>query len=216
MFVIFSNLYKKIKKFFLLKNIEVIIWDFDGTLYQNEDLVLALEKAFWKSYQRHSPENNSLDDFRLMAGKYGGWSKAIVEISGKSEIEVIDEVEDNFDKSSFLDRDVNLLLMMDNLNQFQHLILTNSREKDTVKCLEKIGFETSNNNPFFSKIFARDNLNALKPSEKILDKLISFTGKKRKNHLMIGDSYFSDINPAKEFGFKAIHINDFKQLFYLH
>ena len=213
MFLIFSNLYKKIKKFFLLRNIEVIVWDFDGTLYQNEDLVLALEKAFWKSYQKYTKKENSLDDFRLMAGRYGGWSKAIAEISGKPEMEVIDEVEDAFDKASFLEKDANLLAMMVDLSQFQHLILTNSREKDTAKCLEKIGFETSKNNPFFSKIFARDNLKALKPSEKILEKLISFTEKKRRSHLMIGDSYFSDINPAKEFGFKAIHINDFKQLF---
>jgi HAD superfamily hydrolase (TIGR01549 family) len=206
-------LIKKIKKNILFKDIKALVWDLDGTLYQNFSVGEAMEKEFLKFFNKHC-FTVTIEEFRELSKKHGSWSRTITENSSlKNEIKIIDQIEDILNKHRFLNKDPGLVKAIEELSSFKHIILTNSRKKDVLLCLKAIGFKKKKESYHpFEEIIARDTEGKLKPSVDLLKKVIDLTGLKKSEHLMIGDSFHSDIEPATNFGFKAIHIDKFKKI----
>ena len=204
----------KIKKYlikkWLLLNTKVIIWDFDGTLYRNNEVGKILEKTYFLYLKTRVKKNISKKWFREKSNIYGGWSSLISKITKVEERKIMDDVEDMVRKHRYIKRDLQIVGVIINLKKHRHMILSNSRKNDIKLGLEKLGFGKNNNNKFvFEKIVSRDDIRKLKPDQESFDYILKYSKELPNKHLMIGDSYHSDLRPAKINGMKFLHINDF-------
>lgn len=197
------------KKFLLKFIIKYFVWDFDGTLYQDDNqLGSQLRQAFYQTSIQQQP-SLKIDEFDSISQQLGSWSKAASFITQIPEIKILDRVDKKVDKRKYIKKNMAIVKLIEDKTQFHHLILTNSTLKEVTDCLPLIGFK---NQPF-EKIFSRDNTQLLKPDNEIFSQIISYTKLPRLCHVCIGDSIKSDIDPAKKFGFQAVPIWEISKLF---
>jgi HAD superfamily hydrolase (TIGR01549 family) len=197
---------KLLKINLLLKRAKIIVWDYDGTLYQNSKLVENLEKAYFKYFQKNTGKDWTLKHFRTESAKNDGWAKTISIYTQKNLTNIMDDVEKNFKKHLYLKKDNSLITKITSLKNKKHLILSNSKTLDIKKGLEAIGFNKKNS--IFEKIVGRDSYGFYKPDPRIFKMIQEYSKLPTKKHLMIGDSLKDDILPAKKAGFNTLHIND--------
>lgn len=195
----------KIRRLINKRKIKYLIWDFDGTLYQNQQLGEGLELAYLNFLNKHVSNKKSLTWFRKQTSNGNSWGQVISNQTNTSQIKVLDGAEKNFNKSKFLKPNKKLVNKIEQLQNFKHIILSNSRSSEVEKCLIKIGFRPQENLPPypFVKIFGRDNSLQLKPSLEAFKLVLDYTKENPKKHLMIGDSYQDDVEPAKRMGLQA-------------
>lgn len=179
--------------------IKYIVWDFDGTLYQNEKLGIDIKQFFY-----HQCKNKvTLKEFDELSKIEGSWSSASSRITTINETSLMDECDKKIDKALYLRRNTKITDIIENkLSRYKHLILTNSTAKEASQCLTKIGFKSST----FIKIFGRDTTHLLKPNPEIYAQITSYTKSPKFRHLFVGDSIIHDINPPKKYGFLALPI----------
>lgn len=190
--------------------ISVIVWDFDGTLYRHEKLADDLKAVYYTLCFQEKNHNLLLSDFDNLTKKHGRWSKVTSVLTGVNEIDIISYVENKIDKASYLNPKNRLVNMVEYLNGYKHLILSNSSETQIKSCLLKLGYRKKRGFEIFpfEKIFGRETTKVLKPDEKAFKILLKYTKLKPDLHLVVGDSYSEDINPARRLGFQAIHVTE--------
>lgn len=205
-----SNIWQQLISKKRPREISVFVWDFDGTLYRHEKLADDLKSAYFGLCFNKNNHNLRLSDFDNLAKKYGRWSKATSVLTGVNEIEVISYVENKIDKASYLNPKNRLVNMVEYLKGYKHLILSNSSGVQIKSCLLKLGYRKKPGFEIFpfEKIFGRDTTGVLKPDEKAFKILLEYTKLKPDLHLVIGDSFSEDINPARRLGFQAIHVTE--------
>ncbi|MBU1130491.1 HAD family hydrolase [Patescibacteria group bacterium] len=190
-------------------NIKTIVWDYDGTLWQNNKLGNKLKKRYIQLLSKSLNKAITEKYFDKQTKKHQTWSNVIYKHTKIPQKIILNKAEKGFNKNKYIKNNQKLVNYIEKLTKFQHIILTNSRYQNTIKGLKKLGFK--NNYPF-KKIFARDNSPFIKPSPKAFQQILNYTKNPPKTHLMIGDSFYNDINPAHKLGFKTMHINKFKKL----
>ncbi|MFA5894618.1 MAG: HAD family hydrolase [Candidatus Shapirobacteria bacterium] len=179
-----------------------IIWDLDGTLYQNKILGQKIKDHFLTSLQKTLP-NVTEEEFDQLTKKYSSWSAVLGHFTNRSEFDVLDDFDKAVGRSKFLDYDPKIVEFIEvKLSSYRHLILTNSGIDEAKKCLHKIGF----NPKTFEKIFARDTIKMLKPDPNIYPIIKQYTQCPNFRHLFIGDSLAHDVIPPKKLGFNALPI----------
>lgn len=179
-----------------------IVWDLDGTLYQNEALGKDIKKYFFQRLKKTLPKLTE-KEFDQLTETYGSWSAVICHFTNEDEFDVLKDVDRAVSRSSYLRNDPKIVdLIEDKLSSYHHLILTNSGLKEAQNCLKKIGFKSKT----FEKIYARDTTKLLKPDTNIYSLITSYTHTLKIRHLFIGDSMRHDIIPAKKSGFQALPI----------
>ena len=190
--------------------ISVFVWDFDGTLYRHEKLADDLKAVYFSLCLQEKNYNLLLSDFDNLTKKHGRWSKVTSVLTGVNEIDIISYVENKIDKASYLNPKNRLVNMVEYLNGYKHLILSNSSETQIKSCLLKLGYRKKRGFEIFpfEKIFGRETTKVLKPDEKAFKILLKYTKLKPDLHLVVGDSYSEDINPARRLGFQAIHVTE--------
>jgi len=190
--------------------ISVFVWDFDGTLYRHEKLADDLKAVYFSLCLQEKNHNLLLSDFDNLTKKHGRWSKVTSVLTGVNEIDIISYVENKIDKASYLNPKNRLVNMVEYLNGYKHLILSNSSETQIKSCLLKLGYRKKRGFEIFpfEKIFGRETTKVLKPDEKAFKILLKYTKLKPDLHLVVGDSYSEDINPARRLGFQAIHVTE--------
>lgn len=188
--------------------ISVFVWDFDGTLYKHEKLADDLKAAYFAFCFKGKNHNLLLSDFDNLTKKHGRWSKVTSVLTGVNEIDIISYIENKVDKASYLNPGNRLISIVERLSGYKHLILSNSSEPQIKSCLLKLGYRKKPGFEIFpfEKIFGRETTGALKPEERTFRALLKYTGLKPNSHLVVGDSYSEDIDPARRLGFQAIHI----------
>ena len=198
-----------------LRKISVIVWDFDGTLYRHEKLADDLKTAYFAFCSKKNNHHLLLSDFDNLTKKHGRWSKTASALTGANETDVISYVENKIDKASYLNPKNRLVNMVGHLNGYKHLILSNSSGEQIKSCLLKLGYRKKPGFEIFpfEKIFGRDATGTLKPDEKAFKTLLKYTKLKPNLHLVVGDSYSEDINPARRLGLQAIHITEVESFF---
>jgi len=185
--------------------VKYIVWDFDGTLYQNEKLGIDIKQFFYNKCQ----SKLTIKEFDELTTSYGSWSSATSSITNISEVDLMDECDKTINKSLYLQPDKQITNLVENkLSRYKHIILTNSTTTEVTLCLSKIGFKPST----FTKIFGRDTTQLLKPNTEIYTQITSYTKTPRFRHLFIGDSIGHDINPPRRLGFLALPIWEINQL----
>ncbi len=197
-----------------LRLVTYLVWDFDGTLYRNNHLARELKLEYIKYINSHSNKSINEDYFNKIAKKKIRWSAAVSSILHIDELTIINEVEATFNKTRYLVKNKKLVNTIQEL-PYKHLIITNSSKNEVEPGLKKIGFISKNGYPFypFEKIFTREDFHLLKPHKTAFQCITNFTTLHEIRHLIIGDSYSEDINPAQSYGFQAIHIDYLTEYF---
>lgn len=198
------SLYKKIKIKLFMHSIKCIVWDYDGTLYNDQNRIIGkhLKKAFFKVAKKHKGKL-TLKEFEEKTKLLGSWGEAASFYSNTPTIDLLKVISNSFDKEKYIQPNPTIVsLIKSTKDKFSHLILTNSTKKEVLSGLKKIGFTK---NPF-KKIFSRDVTHILKPNDLLFEIIYQNYKLKKKNFLFIGDSLKTDVEPAKKFGFKSIPI----------
>lgn len=199
----------KIKKTvfnFKINTTDVIIWDYDGTLYQDNIIAKKLKDAYIQYFRTQLNFDFSEEWFDLENTKHGGWAKTIAVHTKQSIMEILDSAEKNFKKHLYLTKNKALVDKINKLNNKKHFILSNSRASDVKNGLKKIGFNDIDST--FSAIIGRDSCQNIKPHLGAFKKIQTLSQLPFHKHLMIGDSVQDDLEPAKKVGFKTMHINE--------
>jgi len=206
------NIQKKIKTKLFLYSIKCIIWDYDGTLYNDQDTKKIgenLKKIFFLISKKYN-STLTLKNFEKKSQILGSWVAATNFYSNIPIMDLLDSTSKKINKEKYIKPNPKIVNFIESTkDKYIHLILTNSTSKEVLDGLSKIGFI---NNPF-KKIFSRDITQKLKPDISLFKEIQRFTKLNKKNILCIGDSLFSDIKPAIEYGFKTIPIWEINNFF---
>lgn len=205
---------KKIQFNSRINKADVLVWDYDGTLYHNDVIVEKLKDAYIECLKKQVEFKVSKDWFDLENLKHGGWAKTVAAYTNQPVLEIINLAEKNFKKHIYLKKNQDLVEKIETIKNKKHIILSNSKVNDIRKGLKKIGFK--NIDLVFSVIIGRDNCQNLKPSVDAFKDIQKITKLPFYKHLMIGDSFADDIEPAKKAGFKAMHIDELNHFWKIH
>ena len=206
---------KLIQKRLIEKTVKWLVWDFDGTLWSDEGIGKKLETEYRNFLQEKLGQPVSSEEFRRLTGVCGSWSAAAEKLTKIPEIEVLDIIDERFDVTRYLAKEPQIVELVLGLNNYKHLILSNSKKERIIKGLMKIGFQNVNHQHYypFEAIFDRKKTKFLKPNQKIYQIICNYTKAPKYAHLAIGDSIHHDIEPARKYGFRAIHVDKFLKLY---
>lgn len=195
----------------MFNSIRHLIWDVDGTLYQNQSLAVALKKSFVRVVADKcgisASEAEEFLDANTAAGSHS-WSQAVSTITGLPVKTVICEAEDGIDKSLFLRRDIRLIRLFQKISRSgrQQIILSNSPGKSISTVLRTVGL--SECEVQFHHILSLDSLTHCKPHISCFEAVLALTHDTPESHLMVGDSIESDIIPAARLGMKTCLVHN--------
>lgn len=184
---------------FIRNSVTCIVWDFDGTLYTSSALADALYAAYERVYAKYAKRGVVTLD--AASQRAGSWSRAIADVSGRDEYQVLADIDRRVDYSKFVRPDPAIPDLIRRLSGYRHFIMSNASLDQITGSLPKIGLSSR----MFECIADRNMLKYLKPDKRAFDCMLRITGEEKKKHLMIGDSEIHDIIPARQFGFYAVH-----------
>lgn len=198
-----------------IKEIKVIIWDIDGTIWRNENLGEVIKQEFINylagALKKSREEARAL--FNHENKKWHRWSKVVEILTGIEEKQIIVEIEKRIDKSRFLREDKKLIEIFRRIKGFRHLILTNATFINTLNTLRALGFpikdKVKNREkrelefPPFEKIFTLEQTTVVKPEKEAFLKVLEYTKLPPEAHLMVGDLPEIDLIPARTIGMKT-------------
>lgn len=207
----------KLQYSIIRKVISVIAWDFDGTLFESENLVYKLEETYRKYIERNLRRKYTRREFLKLSETFGSWSMAVSQLTDKNEFQVTDEVDKLVNKAQYIHKDRQITNLISTLNKYRHIIFTNASKDYVFEGLKKLGFikATPDHPTPFEVIIDRHAMKYLKPDLRAFQYLHKYTNEPKWKHLIIGDSYNHDILPAQKYGFWAIHKSGIKDLFKL-
>lgn len=185
-----------------IKDIKVLVWDLDGTLYSEEGVIrkeihknvisivsqhkkisfIEAKKLFYKLYNKFYSSTKTLlylgvDKDYILAGSW--YSQA---------------------QLKHLKKDQKLIEMFKKLKHLSHILSTNSEQSVTFKKLKILGFKTE----FFDKIFTNKEMGGrIKPDPYAFEIVCRHTKLKPCQHLFIGDNENKEIIPAKKIGMRT-------------
>lgn len=184
------------------KDVKVIAWDVDTTLYKAiPELSIKFKKECIKEVAR--VENVSFEKaaeiFEKERAKFGSSTMALMRL-GAGDFRTILTIQRKIGKQNYIKTDPKLLEMFKKLSKFRHFLITNSMREDDKLTLEKLGLPET----IFERIITVEDTQEPKPSLSPFKLLLKITGLPPKAHLYVGDREKVDIEPAKRLGMKTI------------
>lgn len=198
----------------LRNRIRFIVWDFDGTLYQSQEIGDKLKEAFFQLSHLKNP-SLTLKKFDSLSRQYGSWSAAASVLTSTSEFDLLAKVDRLVIKTRYLTPNPPIVNFIESTKlRYKHLILTNSTYQEIVSSLPLVGFNVQSDilGPF-EAVFSRDLTHKLKPHPDLFLQILAFTQTPKSSHLFVGDSLSHDIQPALSEGFNAVPIWELPKLF---
>jgi len=189
-----------------LKNIEVVIWDVDETMYYDEKVIVKTRQAYVEMLEKRGFGNLTKkikDDFDALESTGKKWYQILVEKLGVSEVEVIGLAEAGFDKSKLVKKNPRLVKMLSS-GKRKNFVVSNSSRRSVFAILKKLGFVKPES--FFEEVFSIENMGGLKPNERVLLGITERANVGPEKVLMVGDSLIDDIIPAKNIGLLTSHV----------
>ena len=192
-----------------------VVWDFDGTLHQSHNLGKHIEEQYRILLQRLTGKIFTKREFNDLSTHYGSWSRAVSNTALTPEEQAISFVDKTYNNTKFIQADAVMVSRIQKLNKYKHIILSNATHAQIVSGLQAIGFNKYGNNSIspFVAIAGRDDTGVLKPSIESFRYVLNLTRSQRLRHLFIGDSFETDIVPARAFGFWSLHRDTAIKLF---
>lgn len=187
----------------MFSGIQVLIWDFDGTLYKpNSALFAAVREAEYRVIMEHTGwcKDQAKEAFaKLHKVVYPSATETVGRIVGISTADAAIEMENYFDRRDFLSRDERLIELFKKLKGYRHIILANGvirRHKETLKLLG-VPLQT------FELYVTSEVVGTTKPHPEGFQYVLGYTKLPPTAHLMIGDREAVDLVPAKKLGMKT-------------
>src|SRR3989344_1338642 len=184
----------------MFKNIKILIWDFDGTLYKpNPDLWHAVREAEYRTIENHTkwPRERTVNEFeRLYKKVYPSATETVAQLCDVSTKDAALEMEEYYDRRKFLKRDEQLVALFEKLKQYRHFILANGVRYRLEETLITLGLSIN----IFSEIVTSEIVGVNKPHDAGFRYILKKTGLPPNEHLMIGDREIVDLVPAKNLG----------------
>jgi FMN phosphatase YigB (HAD superfamily) len=203
------SLLQSLEQRLLFTTTKVVVWDFDGTFFDGKKIGTALKAQYLKLLQRKNKTFTNRD-FEKLLMTHQRWSTVAMEVLGLNEFEIVGMIEQGFSMEKYLVKNKPLVAAIKKLAHHQHLILTNASASWVRIGLQKIGFAEEQEGSIapFDAIIDRHQTGVLKPHRRAFEKVLEITARRPEEHLMIGDSFREDIEPAAALGFKTLAIED--------
>lgn len=193
-----------------LHKIKSIVWDIDGTMYNNLDL----GKEIYSEYILFIAGKKKMKNLKtagIMLEQYAArgmtWSQAAARLTGTREIDILKRVGRNIDRSKFLKTDESLISMFSSkkIQHYTHFILTNSTKRNAIQTLNALGL--TEKIVKFERIICVEDFKYVKPHPSCFEMVLNITRTPAETHLMVGDDMVADIIPAKKIGMKTCLMN---------
>ena len=188
-----------------LRNIKVLVWDVDGTLYQSiPELWLMMRKRQYQLLSQVKKISFTEAEELLMKKKKINKSatKSLVKLGCRDIADTAKKI-DIEGKHGLIRKDLMLLEMFKKLKKFRHLVLTNRAYKGAFEVLRALGIADLKWRVFERIYSAPEEFGAVKPDSVVFEKILEYTGLLANQHLMIGDRAEVDLVPAKKLGMKT-------------
>lgn len=186
-----------------IKDIRVLVWDFDGTLYRpTAALNEAIMHADYELVMRHTGwtlEKTKEEFSKIFQIKTPSSTETAAILAGITIEEAAIECENYKDRLDFLRPDAKLADLFAKLHGFTHYMLVNGIQEKVRTSLERLGVSTE----IFVEIVTAEVVGVTKPNPKGFEYILKKTGLPSSAHLMIGDREAVDIAPAKALGMKT-------------
>ncbi len=184
----------------MFKNIKVLIWDFDGTLFKpNEGFFSAVREAEFQVLMKHKSWTRvkAEEEFQKIYKKvYPSATQTIGVLAGITTARAALEMESHFDRRNFVARDDKLIALFAKLKNYRHIMFGNgiiAKHKETLPVLG-IPPET------FELFVTSEIVGKTKPSPDGFQYILDYTKLPAGEHLMIGDRDLVDLAPAQALG----------------
>lgn len=183
-----------------LKNIKVLIWDIDGTLWHNQKAFDFIKQKEWQIYARCKKIDfkKAKEEVEKRRETYKSRTMVLVKSGCGSYKDLLYQT-DGVITSQFLKKDKKLQEMFKNLPSYTHIILANKTKVAALRQLSWLGIPKK----IFSAILTIEDFKETKPSLLPFQAVLTFTRLPASVHLMIGDREEVDLVPAKKLGMKT-------------
>jgi 5'-nucleotidase len=216
--------YKSLLKGEKMKKISLLLFDLDDTLLDNsswfdEGLTHCLVKhpltnkldavAFLEKLKR--PPRYMID--KLISGEYNPlefkrarWKYALQQFNLTTEIEIVDQLDTLFYKTSmdFITVNRSVSSLVNDLSEHYEMGIVTNGLYDPQQKLNNMGLGELLNS---DKVFHAEKLGYRKPDPRIYSTALNYFNKKPSETLFIGDSWAHDVIAPMENGMKAIWVN---------
>lgn len=185
-----------------INNIKVLIWDLDGTLYQElpeikKEIHQNVIKAIVKTKSISFKKGEEL--YSQVYAQVKSNTKTLINL-GVDKDYVLSGNWYNQAQLKYLKKDPDLVKVFKQLSNLRHIIDTNSNKQVTFKKLKILGLDLN----FFGKIFTSTDMgDKVKPDPFAFKIVLQFTKLRPQEHLFIGDSEGKEIIPAQKIGMKT-------------
>ncbi len=185
------------------KDVRVLIWDFDGTLYRpNQELWKVIREAEYRVIM----EKNGWDHARA-ASEFDKLYKKVTpsatqtvgRLTGMTTTEASLAMEKYYDRRDYVKQDEELVKLFKTLSSFRHFILANGVRARLEETLLLLGVPKET----FEEIVTSEISGENKPSDKGFLYIMKKTNMPPQHHLMIGDRELVDLVPAETLGMKT-------------
>jgi len=187
----------------MFSKVQVLIWDFDGTLYKPQQAFLDdIRKAEFQVIRDHTgwSEEKAKEEFnKIFPTITPSGTKTVSIVAHIPLKQAIIETSIHEDYSKYIHHDPELIALFNSLSTYTHYLLVNGSRESVHKGLTLLGVDTS----IFKEIVTSEIVGESKPSTKGFLYIIGKTGLPAGNHLMIGDREAVDLVPAKSVGMKT-------------
>jgi putative hydrolase of the HAD superfamily len=185
------------------KDVRVLIWDFDGTLYRpNQNLWHAIREAEYRVIMEKNEWDHARaqEEFNKLYKKVTpSATQTVGRLTGMSTTEASLIMEKYYDRRDYVARDERLVQLFTSLSSFTHYILANGVRFRIEETLALLGVPKET----FEEIVTSEISGENKPSDKGFLYIMKKTNLLPPAHLMIGDREKVDLEPAKKLGIKT-------------
>jgi HAD superfamily hydrolase (TIGR01549 family) len=186
------------------KDISIIIWDFDGTLYPpNPDLWHDIRESEYRTIMDHTgwTREQTIKEFEQLHKKeIPSATETVAELCEISPGQATVEFEKYFDRRKYVKKDPQLIRMFEQLSGGRgHYILANGKIEGIRQTLEVLGVSQY----LFREIVTSETVGVTKPDPKGFKYILGKTGLDPAKHLMVGDREVVDLEPARKIGMKT-------------
>lgn len=184
-------------------DIRVLVWDFDGTFYRPDaqlfELVRKAEITVITIHKQISFDQAERLFYQHFKVKTASATEAVAQIVGIPTSQAALEMEEYYDRRSFLKYDDRLVKLFKSLSQLQHIILANGIRQKIFESLEVLGVPLDT----FKEIVTSETVGVNKPNPAGYAYVLKLTGLPAVQHCMVGDRPVVDLEPAKKMGMQT-------------
>lgn len=184
----------------LLENVQVLIWDMDGTFYPpSPEMIRAVLESAYLTIEKHKgwPRHKTIEEFQKVHDKITvSQTEAVAIICDIPTQTAARETDLLLDRKRFITRDEKLIALFESLTGFRHFILGNGAKQTILQGIAALGLDSK----LFDEVVTSETVGVNKPSDNGFRYIMDKTGLPASAHLMIGDRERVDLVPAKALG----------------